>query len=192
VSTAGWLVVGLGNPGPAYAKTRHNAGYLVVEELADRIGGSWRAHRSRRADVVEGRLAGEPVVLARPRSYMNDSGGPVAALVAYYKPPVERVVVAHDDLDLSFGVVRLKRGGGDGGHNGLKSIRQSLGSPEFARVRLGIGRPPGHQDPADFVLSPFSAAERARVPDIVDTAAAAIADILQDGIESSQNRLNRA
>jgi PTH1 family peptidyl-tRNA hydrolase len=192
VSAAGWLVVGLGNPGPAYAKTRHNAGYLVVEELADRMGSSWRAHRSRRADVVEGRLAGEPVVLARPRSYMNDSGGPVAALVSYYKPPVERLVVAHDDLDLGFGVVRLKRGGGDGGHNGLKSIRQSLGSPEFARVRLGIGRPPGHQDPADFVLSRFSSPERERLAEMVDAAAAAIEDILQNGIESSQNRLNRA
>ena len=149
-----WLVVGLGNPGPAYAGNRHNAGFLVLDLLAERVGGKYKAHKGR-ADVVEGRLAGQRVVLAKPKCYMNESGGPVASVSGFFKMPVERLVVVHDELDVDYGVLRLKRGGGDGGHNGLKSITRSLGSKEYLRVRFGIGRPPGRQDPADFVLKDF-------------------------------------
>ena len=166
-----WLVVGLGNPGPTYAGHRHNVGYLVTDELAGRLGGSWRAHKSGRADVVEGRLAtpgtpGPRIVLARARGYMNESGGPVKALATFYKIPPERIVAIHDELDIAFGTLRTKLGGGDNGHNGLRSLRSSLGTGDFYRVRAGIGRPPGRQDPADFVLSNYSTAERrgARLP----------------------------
>src|SRR3954464_4626898 len=158
-----FLVVGLGNPGPRYAGTRHNAGFLVADLLAERVGGRvggrFKAHRSN-ADVLEGRLAGRPVVLAKPRSFMNDSGGPVVNAARFYKVPIEWVIVVHDDLDLPYGGLRLKSGGGDGGHNGLRSITSALGSKEYLRVRLGIGRPPGRQDPADYVLREWSATER--------------------------------
>jgi len=185
-----WLVAGLGNPGPAYAATRHNAGFLVVSLLAERVGDRFKTFRGvgGRAEIVEARLAGVPVVLARPQSYMNDSGGPVSSTARFYKIPVERVVVVHDDLDLGFGVLRLKRGGGDGGHNGLRSISSSLGSRDYLRVRLGIGRPPGRQDPADYVLKPFSAAERKDLGFHVDEAADAVEALLSDGLEAAQNR----
>src|SRR4051812_2124963 len=146
-----WLVVGLGNPGPAYAGTRHNAGAVVADILADRVRGSFKTHRAR-ADVVEARLGDQRVVIAKPKSYMNESGGPVVGLRDFFKLSVENIVVVHDELDLDFGVLRLKLGAGDNGHNGLKSLRKSLGSGEFFRVRVGIGRPPGRQDPADWVL----------------------------------------
>lgn len=183
------LVVGLGNPGPRYAGTRHNAGFLVVDLLAERIGGRFKAHRSR-CDVVEGRLAGHPVVLAKPKSYMNESGGPVVAVARFYKVPVERITVVHDDLDLPFGSLRLKRGGGDGGHNGLRSTTSALGSKEYARVRFGIGRPPGRQDPSDYVLRDFSSAERKELDFLVDRAADAVEALLADGIEPAQNKFN--
>ncbi|SHH58094.1 peptidyl-tRNA hydrolase [Jatrophihabitans endophyticus] len=184
-----FLVVGLGNPGPKYETTRHNAGFLVLELLADRIGGRFKTHRSR-ADVVEGRLAGLPVVLAKPRSYMNESGGPVKAVASFYKIPVERVVVVHDELDVPFGTLRVKRGGGDGGHNGLRSTSSALGSREYARVRFGIGRPPGRQDPADYVLRDFAAAERKDLGFEVDRAADAVEAVLTDGVEAAQNRFH--
>src|SRR5947209_6829811 len=145
-----FLVVGLGNPGPRYAATRHNAGVMVVDLLGERVGGRLKAHKGR-ADVLEGRLAGVPVVLAEPTSFMNESGGPVVSVARFFKIPVERIVVVHDELDLPYGSLRLKRGGGDGGHNGLRSTTSALGSKEYLRVRFGIGRPPGRQDPADFV-----------------------------------------
>jgi peptidyl-tRNA hydrolase, PTH1 family len=191
-----WLVVGLGNPGPAHAGNRHNVGHRVVQELATRVGGSFRSHRTGRADVVEGRLgapgtAGAPrVVLARPRGYMNESGGPTAALAQFYKVPVERVVAVHDELDLPFDTMRVKRGGGDNGHNGLRSVRASLGSGEFYRVRVGIGRPPGRQSPADFVLSDYSSLERKLLPFQVDRAADAVESLLVDGLEATQTRFN--
>jgi peptidyl-tRNA hydrolase, PTH1 family len=188
-----WLVVGLGNPGPTYAGNRHNVGRMVNDELATRMSGSFKSHKSGRADVVEGRLGGvggPRVVLARPRCYMNESGGPVATLAAFYKVPVERVVAIHDELDLPFDTLRVKFGGGDNGHNGLRSMRQSLGSGEFYRVRVGIGRPPGRQAPADFVLSDYSAAERKVLPFQVDTAADAVESLLADGLEQTQNRFN--
>ena len=190
-----WLVVGLGNPGPTYANTRHNVGYLVTDELARRMGSSFRAHKSGRAEVVEGRLAppGAPaprVVLARPRSYMNEVGGPVKALTTFYKVPTDRVVAIHDELDIAFGTLRVKLGGGDNGHNGLKSMRSSLGSGDFYRVRAGIGRPPGRQDPADFVLSAYSSVERKELPFQVDRAADAVECLVDQGLELTQQRFN--
>ena len=151
-----WLVVGLGNPGPSYAGNRHNIGYLVNDELASRVGSGFRPHKTGRADVVEGRLGGPGgarVVLARPRCYMNETGGPVSALAKFYKIPVERIIAIHDELDIGFDTLRVKRGGGDNGHNGLRSIRRSMDSGEFYRVRVGIGRPPEGVDPAEFVLA---------------------------------------
>jgi PTH1 family peptidyl-tRNA hydrolase len=190
-----WLVVGLGNPGPTYAGTRHNVGYLVNDELASRVGGGFRSHKTGRADVVEGRLGGvgagsTRVVLARPRCYMNETGGPVAALAAFYKVPPERVVAVHDELDLPFDTLRVKLGGGDNGHNGLRSLRQSLGTGDFHRVRVGIGRPPGRQSPADFVLSDYAAVERKIVPFQVDRAADAVESLLSAGLDRTQSLFN--
>ena len=180
-----WLVVGLGNPGPTYAGHRHNVGFQVLDLLGERVGGRFKAHKGR-ADVVEGRLVGAPVVLNKPKSYMNESGGPVASLRSFFKVPVERIVVVHDELDIPFGAVRLKRGGGDNGHNGLKSMRRSLGSGEFLRVRFGIDRPPGRQDPADWVLKDFSGAERKELPWLLDAAADAVELVLTQGLERAQ------
>jgi PTH1 family peptidyl-tRNA hydrolase len=185
-----WLVVGLGNPGPEYAATRHNVGHLVVDVLAGRLGARLAVHRRARALVAEGRLTGRRVVLAQPRSYMNESGGPVAALLAFYKVTPARLAVVHDELDLPFGTLRVKLGGGDNGHNGLRSLRRSLGSGDFYRVRVGIGRPPGRQDPADFVLRPFPAAERRELPLVLETAADATESLLADGLERTQSRFN--
>jgi PTH1 family peptidyl-tRNA hydrolase len=184
------LVVGLGNPGPDYAPTRHNIGFRVVDLLAARAGGGrFSKHRSN-ADVLEGRLAGRRVVLAKPRTYMNVSGGPVAGLVKYFSVEPAELVVVHDELDLGFGVIRLKLGGGEGGHNGLRSISQSLGTKDYLRVRFGIGRPPGRQDPADFVLKRFSAAEAKELDLAVDLAADAVEALLSDGLEPAQNRFH--
>ncbi|WP_122816497.1 aminoacyl-tRNA hydrolase [Nocardioides pantholopis] len=193
--TAVWLVVGLGNPGPTYAGHRHNIGYLVNDELAKRMGSGFRAHKTGRADVVEGRLGapgtGAPrVVLARPRCYMNEVGGPVKALATFYKVPPARIVAVHDELDLPFDTMRVKLGGGDNGHNGLKSMRSSLGTGDFHRVRVGIGRPPGRQDVADFVLSNYSAAERKVLPFCVDTAADAVESLVSHGLERTQQQFN--
>jgi PTH1 family peptidyl-tRNA hydrolase len=190
-----WLVVGLGNPGPSYAGHRHNVGYLVADELAERMGARFRAHKSGRADIVEGRFA-EPgtdsprVVLVRPRTYMNESGGPVAQLAKFYKVPAERVLAVHDELDLPFDTMRVKLGGGDNGHNGLRSLRASLGTGDFYRVRIGIGRPPGRQEVADFVLSNYSSVERKLVPLQVTTAADAVESLVGDGLAATQARFN--
>ena len=184
------LVVGLGNPGPRYAATRHNAGFFVVDLLAERMGGvRFKAHKGV-ADIAAGRLAGVPVILARPRSYMNESGRPIAAVTRFYKIAVEQLTIVHDDLDLPFGSLRLKRGGGDGGHNGLRSITAALGSKDYARVRFGIGRPPGRQDPADYVLREFGTAERKDLAFLVDRAADAVEALLRDGLEAAQNAYN--
>ncbi len=196
-----WLVVGLGNPGPGYAGHRHNVGYLVADELAGRMGpapkgGPWRSHKSGRAEVVQGRLTapgapGPRVVLARPRTYMNESGGPVKALATFYKVPPERIIAIHDELDIAFSTLRIKLGGGDNGHNGLRSMRSSLGTGDFYRVRAGIGRPPGRQDVADFVLSDYSRAELKELPFQVMDAADAVESLLTDGLEQTQQRFNR-
>ena len=184
-----WLVVGLGNPGPQYVANRHNAGHLIVEILADRVGGNFKAHKSRN-EVVETRFGDDRVVLAKPRCYMNESGGPVASLRDFFKIDVERLIVVHDELDLPFGAIRLKLGGGDNGHNGLKSLRRSLGSGEFHRVRLGIGRPPGRQDPADWVLRDWSAAERKDIDLHLERAADAVETLIAEGLARAQNIYN--
>ncbi|MGP3984163.1 aminoacyl-tRNA hydrolase [Streptomyces sp. KR80] len=188
-----WLVVGLGNPGPEYAAHRHNVGFMVADLLAERMGGRFKAHKAR-AQVVEGRLgmpgpSSRRVVVAKPMSYMNLSGGPVTALRDFYKVPVEQVVAIHDELDIDYGTLRLKQGGGDNGHNGLKSITKSLG-PDYHRVRFGIGRPPGRMDVAAFVLKDFSAAERKELEYFVDRAADAVETLIVDGLERAQGTYN--
>ena len=184
-----WLVVGLGNPGPAYAGNRHNVGFLVVDLLASRMSARFKTHRSR-TEIVEGRLGGTRTVLAKPRSYMNDSGGPVSALADFFKVPLGRLVVVHDELDLPYGGLRLKLGGGDNGHNGLKSLRRSLGSGEFHRVRFGIGRPPGRMDAAAFVLRDFSTAERKELELEVERTADAVEALVTEGLDKAQNTHN--
>ncbi len=185
-----WLVVGLGNPGPTYAATRHNAGFFVLDLLASRVGGSFKSHTRAAADVLEGRIAGVPAVLAKPKSYMNESGGPVVGAARFFKVPVEELIVVHDELDLPFGTIRVKRGGGEGGHNGLRSISSSIGSKEYVRVRFGVGRPPGQQDAADYVLKPFGSAERKELDYLVDRAADAVEAVLRDGLTAAQNEYN--
>ncbi len=184
-----WLVVGLGNPGPSYAGNRHNVGFMVVDLLADRLRARFKAHKSR-AEVVEDRIGGVPVVLAKPRSYMNESGGPVTALRDFYKVDPARLCVVHDELDLPYGGLRLKVGGGDNGHNGLRSLRRSLGTGDFHRVRVGIGRPPGRQDPADFVLRDFSPTERKELALHLERAADAVEALVTEGLERAQNAYN--
>ncbi|MEW1547440.1 aminoacyl-tRNA hydrolase [Streptomyces tsukubensis] len=193
-TNAPWLIVGLGNPGPGYAANRHNVGFMVADLLADRIGGSFKRGQKAQAQIVEGQL-GSPgpgsrrVVLAKPMSYMNLSGGPVTALRDFYKIPVANIVAVHDELDIDYGVLRLKIGGGDNGHNGLKSITKSLG-PEYHRVRFGIGRPPGRMPVADFVLKDFSGAERKELDYFVDRAADAVEALVTEGLERAQSTYN--
>jgi PTH1 family peptidyl-tRNA hydrolase len=195
VSSSGtWLVVGLGNPGPTYAGNRHNVGAMVVDVLGARVGGSFRSHRSR-ASVLEGRLGtlpggapGPRVVLAKPTTYMNESGGPVSGLAQFYKVDLDHLVVVHDELDLPASTLRLKQGGGEGGHNGLRSVSRSLGSKDYLRVRVGIGRPPGRTDPADFVLRDFSPAERRDLPVLLEEAADAVEQVVTDGLVAAQQR----
>lgn len=181
-----WLVVGLGNPGRRYAGTRHNAGFMVLDALADRAGERFSAHRSGAA-LTETRLAGQPAVLAKPQAQMNVSGSSVAAVRNFFKVSMERVVVVHDDLDLPFGVLRLRRGGGMGGHNGLRSVTQSLGTRDYLRVRFGIGRPEGNGDPVAYVLSGFGASERRELDDALGRAADAVQAIGRDGLATAQN-----
>lgn len=189
-----WLVIGLGNPGTAYSRHRHNVGYLVVDELANLLGGGLRTHKSRRADVLEGRLStgggSRRVVLGRSRSYMNESGGAVATLLDFYRVATDRLIVVHDELDIEFPTLRVKFGGGDNGHNGLRSIRSALGSGDFLRVRVGIGRPTTQQPVADFVLSPYSGAERAELPAQVARAADAVVSLVTNGLSATQNVFN--
>ncbi|MEI6251693.1 MAG: aminoacyl-tRNA hydrolase [Mycobacteriaceae bacterium] len=184
------LVVGLGNPGPQYAKTRHNVGFMVADLLAARIGAPFKVHKRSGAEVTTGRLAGRPVVLAKPRTYMNESGRHVGPLAKFYSVAPGDVIVIHDDLDIDFGRVRLKLGGGEGGHNGLRSIANALGTKDFQRVRVGIGRPPGRKDPAAFVLEPFTAAERTEVPTLCELAADATELLVQAGLEPAQNQVH--
>lgn len=188
-----WLVVGLGNPGPTYAGTRHNAGAMVVDLLAERAGAPLKSQRKFRADVAEvrlGDLPGSRAVLAKPHTYMNESGGPVALLADFYKITPDRLLVVHDELDLPFGTVRLKLGGGDNGHNGLRSVRARIGTGDYCRLRFGIGRPPGRMDPAAFVLKPFSTAEKRDIDLEVDRAADAAEAVVVDGLTYAQNHYN--
>lgn len=186
-------VVGLGNPGPTYAGNRHNVGFMVVDLLAERMDGRFKSGRlfSRlRSDVCEVRLGGVPVVLAKPRSFMNESGGPVSAVGNYYRIPRERLVVVHDELDLDFDRLRLKQGGGDNGHNGLRSISNALSGRDYFRLRVGIGRPPGRQDPATYVLRDFSTTERRELPFLLDRAADAVESLLSRGLAVAQQEFN--
>lgn len=198
-----WLIVGLGNPGPQYAGNRHNVGAMVIDELAARDASSaagsrtsFKTHRARarvaqvRLGTQSGGAPGPGVVLAVPSVFMNTSGGPVAGLLTYFGISLDRLVVVHDELDIDAGDVRLKRGGGEGGHNGLRSLSQSLGSKDYLRVRVGIGRPPGRQDPADFVLKDFSKSERANLPFLLGDAADAAESLVQVGLEATQQRFH--
>ncbi|WP_019814294.1 aminoacyl-tRNA hydrolase [Saccharomonospora saliphila] len=180
------LLVGLGNPGPRYAGNRHNIGFGVLDELGTRVGGTFKAHSSG-AEILEGRLGGHSVVLAKPRSYMNLSGGPVAGVARFFRVPADAVVVVHDELDVDYGVLKLKFGGGDNGHNGLRSITTSLGTRDYYRVRFGVGRPPGRMSPADYVLKDFSAAERRDLAYHVDRCADAVETLVDRGLAAAQN-----
>jgi PTH1 family peptidyl-tRNA hydrolase len=184
-----WLIAGLGNPGPQYAGNRHNVGYLGCDEIASDLGVTFKRDKSR-AFVATGTMADANVVLAKPMSFMNLSGGPVAAVRNFYKIPIERIIVIHDELDLAFGAVRLKLGGGDNGHNGLRSVTAALGSREYHRIRIGIGRPPGRMDPADFVLRDFSAAERKELPEILGRAADSVRILMERGLAVAQNEMH--
>jgi PTH1 family peptidyl-tRNA hydrolase len=183
-----WAVLGLGNPGPRYDNTRHNIGVHVLQELLERVGARTKSHKSG-CLVAEVRLAGQSVVLGRPTSYMNESGRPVAALVRYYKIPTERLIVVHDEIDISFGEVRVKVGGGTAGHNGLKSIASHLGN-DFVRVRVGVGRPRGRREAADHVLAEFTSAERKELPILTDRAADAVEVTIEHGVERAMNEVN--
>jgi PTH1 family peptidyl-tRNA hydrolase len=190
-----WLVVGLGNPGPRYAGNRHNVGAMVVDELASRHGSArLKAHKAR-ASIAEVRLSGMTgavpgprAVLAVPSSYMNESGGPVKALMQFFSVDADHLIVLHDELDIPAGEVRLKKGGGEGGHNGLRSISSALGTKDYLRVRVGIGRPPGRMEPADFVLRDFSVAERKELPFLVGDAADATEQLVAEGLLQTQQR----
>ena len=184
------LVVGLGNPGPQYAKTRHNLGFMVADLLAARMGATFKVHKRSGAEVATGRLAHRPVVLAKPRTYMNESGRQVGPLAKFYSVTPADVIVIHDELDIDFGQIRLKQGGGEGGHNGLRSLVNALGTKDFHRVRIGIGRPPGRKDPAAFVLENFSATERPQVPTICEMAADATELLVEVGLEPAQNQVH--
>ncbi|AQZ68686.1 Peptidyl-tRNA hydrolase [[Actinomadura] parvosata subsp. kistnae] len=182
-----WLIAGLGNPGAEYAGNRHNAGFMVLDELAARASGRFKAHKSR-AEVCETSAA----ILAKPLTYMNLSGGPVKALSDFYKIGPERLIVVHDELDVPYGALRAKLGGGDNGHNGLKSITKVLGTRDYLRVRFGIGRPPGRMDPASFVLRDFATMERKDLPFLVDRAADVVESLMTRGLEATQNDFHRA
>ncbi|MFD3479819.1 MULTISPECIES: aminoacyl-tRNA hydrolase [unclassified Streptomyces] len=193
-ATAPWLIVGLGNPGPEYAMNRHNVGFMVADLLAERIGGKFKRAGKAQAQVLEGRI-GAPgpqnrrVIVAKPMSFMNVSGGPVTGLRDFYKVPVGNIVAIHDELDIDYGTMRLKLGGGDNGHNGLKSITKSMGA-DYHRVRFGIGRPPGRMQVADFVLKDFSSTERKELDYLVDRAADAVECLVTEGLERAQSAYN--
>ena len=202
MSDGPWLVVGLGNPGTQYAGNRHNVGHMVLDELARRCSASFgssggllgRRPQAVTADVrlgmLPGGVPGPRVVLAKPTTYMNVSGGPVAALARYYDVPPEKVVMVHDELDIPFADVRLKRGGGEGGHNGLRDTTKALGTKDYVRVRVGVGRPPGRMDAADYVLRDFSSTERKDLAWLVDAAADAVELVVTAGLEAAQLRFH--
>lgn len=188
-----WLIVGLGNPGAEYKGNRHNVGQMVLDELASRIGGNFKAHKAR-AQVLEGRLGigGPRVVLAKPLTYMNVSGGPVAALSNFYGIGPDHVVAVHDEIDIPFNTVKLKTGGGEGGHNGLRDMSKALSTKDYLRVRVGVGRPPGRMDTADFVLRDFGTAEKKELPFLLDEAADAVDMLVRDGLTAAQQKFHPA
>ena len=186
-----WLVVGLGNPGPEYARTRHNVGQMVLDELASRLGGAFKVHKAR-AQVLEARLrpGGPRVVLAKPMTYMNLSGGPVAGLARFYDIPAERVIAVHDEIDIPFAALKLKIGGGEGGHNGLRDMSKALSTKDYYRVRVGVGRPPGRMDAASYVLKPFSSTEGKELPFLLDDAADAVEHLVENGLLEAQQKFH--
>ena len=188
-----WLIVGLGNPGTQYQGNRHNVGQMVLDELAGRIGAGFKTHKAR-AQVLEGRLGigGPRVVLAKPMSYMNVSGGPVSSLAGFYGIAADHVVAVHDEIDIPFNTVKLKLGGGEGGHNGLRDISKALGTKDYLRVRVGVGRPPGRMDTADYVLRDFGTAEKKELPFLLDDAADAVESLLKEGLTAAQQRFHPA
>ena len=193
-ASAPWLIVGLGNPGPEYANNRHNVGFMVADLLAERIGGKFKRAGKAQAQVLEGRIgapgpASRRVVLVKPTSFMNLSGGPVNALRDFYKVPLANVLAVHDELDIDYGTLRLKLGGGDNGHNGLKSMTKAMG-PDYHRVRFGIGRPPGRMQVADFVLKDFSSTERKELDFLVDRATDSVECLVSEGLERAQSAYN--
>lgn len=188
-----WLVVGLGNPGPDYSSNRHNVGQMVLAELADRASSSFRSHKAN-AMVAEGRtgLEGPRLILAKPNSFMNLSGGPVSSLLEYFTLTPDRLIVVHDELDIPFDTLKIKFGGGHGGHNGIRDIISAVGTGDFTRVRVGIGRPPGRQPAADFVLRDFASSERSVLPNLLTDAADAVESIARDGLNAAQLRFHTA
>lgn len=192
-STNRWLIVGLGNPGPEYEKTRHNIGAMVVTHMAAAAGSKFSSHKAR-ANVAEFKLGfggdAPALVVATLRCYMNESGGPTKALADFYKIKGDHIIIAHDELDIPYQAIRVKFGGGDNGHNGLKSITSALGSADYFRLRIGIGRPPGQQDPADFVLKPFSSAEKKSIDEFLITGGQAVESLVQFGLEKTQQNFN--
>lgn len=189
-----WLIVGLGNPGPNYAKTRHNIGQMVLDELAKEVGGSFKKHSKASAVVVEGRLGfgGPKVILMKSLGYMNTSGGPVSTIAKFYGIDPDRIIAVHDELDIPFDTIKLKIGGGEGGHNGLRDITKALGTKDYYRVRTGIGRPPGRMDTADFVLKPFSSTEAKDLPFLISNAADATMMLVKEGLLATQQRYHGA
>ncbi|MBE7699700.1 aminoacyl-tRNA hydrolase [Oerskovia sp. Sa1BUA8] len=191
-----WLVVGLGNPGPTYAGNRHNVGHMVLDVLAGRSGATFSAHKARaavaeaRLGVLPGGAPGPRVLLAKPSTYMNTSGGPVAGLAQYFGIDPDHVIVVHDEVDIPFGDIKLKSGGGEGGHNGLRDITKALGTRDYVRVRAGVGRPPGRMDTADYVLKNFSGAEAKELPFLLDDAADAVEMVLTEGLLAAQGKFH--
>ena len=186
-----WLVVGLGNPGPGYSRNRHNIGQMVLDDLASRVGGNFKTHKSR-AQILEGRLGigGPRVILAKPLTYMNLSGGPVSALSKFFDIPASNIVAVHDEIDIPFNTVKLKSGGGEGGHNGLRDMSRALGTKDYLRVRVGVGRPPGRMDTADYVLKDFPPAEAKELPFLIGDAADAVELLLTEGLTAAQQKFH--
>ena len=187
-----WLVAGLGNPGDRYARTRHNVGRMVVEDLADEAGERFRKVRFLPVETAEIRVGDERVILARSTRFMNESGPSYASLAKKQGVDPSRLIAMHDELDIPAGTIRVKLGGGNNGHNGLRSLDQALGSTEYLRVRVGIGRPPGRQDPADFVLQPVGSRDEADLATLVGHAADAVRALIAEGLERTQDRFNRS
>lgn len=184
-----WIVAGLGNPGPGYARNRHNVGQMVLNEMGARLGGSFKSHKAN-AQVLEGRLGigGPRLILAKPMTYMNLSGGPVAGLARFFDVDPEHIIAIHDEIDIPFNTVKLKIGGGEGGHNGLRDISKALSTKDYYRVRVGVGRPPGRMETADFVLRDFGTTERKELPFLLDDAADAAELLVREGLQAAQQK----
>jgi PTH1 family peptidyl-tRNA hydrolase len=188
-----WLVVGLGNPGDQYAATRHNIGQMVIDELARRHSVKFSSHKSR-TDIAAFKLGvgidAHSVIIGKSKSYMNETGGPVKALANFYSIEPTKIIALHDELDIPFAAIRTKLAGGDNGHNGLKSMTSSFGTPDYYRIRLGIGRPMGQQDPADFVLKAFSKVEQKDLAEFIDRGADVVESLITKGLEATQSAFN--